>query len=149
MQCAQLDLQVSQTRCFEIWNDILIFSTPQEFSMMNKTEILEIISLSETLKSTRPGSWISHISTAFKENKLLAAIQNYAIYIKLPPFFSSTAKKFTFFYSKKARFPVSAHDMVELTFFFRFCWVPPSRPSNQCHAQLLPFLGHNYRGTIK
>lgn len=63
--------------------------------MMNKTEILEIISLSETLKSTRPGSWISHISTAFKENKLLAAIQNHAIYIKLPPFFSSTAKKFT------------------------------------------------------
>lgn len=87
---------------------------------MNKAEILEIISLSKTLKSTRPDSWITPIATAFKENKLLVAISKRAIYTKLPPFFSSTAKKFTSKISCPLRI-VAAHDMVELTFFFRFC----------------------------
>lgn len=68
--------------------------------MMNKAEILEIISLSKTLKkSTRPGFWIIPIATAFKENKLLAAITNHAIYTKLPPFLLQQK-------SLPARFPV-------------------------------------------
>jgi len=102
LRCASVDTAIegkcsephrSQISCLSCWSNTLAILHSEEFSLINKAEILEFMSMSDLLKNTWPDIWLTHIMIHFKENKLLGQLQhncNESLIIYQLPKLSST-----------------------------------------------------------